>query len=628
MHGRGRGRAVRRSSKGRACALVLAVCAVTIASAMEPAVAKTLESVTRTLELRGGWNAIALDVDAPIAEKAALLREAGVVEIVVRRAVLGAHEVSGGTAPIEGPQWAEEEALWRATQVQAMNEGYEQAAERLVAGRCYMLRATRNGAQVTLTGAPMPIGTQLRGRAGAVVALSPDRDADSAVTARQMLQGEEGKAEIHALSADRGWVRIEDWDGHVLDRSECLLVRKDSGDQLRQPVEVHGWKGRRMAISEAIPEEEIRIINHTRNRATVTIRSTPVMLESGQRPALLAQLVGGQTKPGANTQWVGLEDSAGGGLVVELEPLGAATIRVGANLPALKRWHGGGETPATVDTVLKVRGGGIARDVAVRVTLGAVWNAHARAGLWVGNALVEAVGTISRRRPKTRHGPSSGNALNEKGDEIIGEGEPESVTEPYPIRLIVHWAAPPKENGAWQARCRLLSDAIVVGEGESSVVVTDEEEALKRIAQRKSARVVRFRTAGYVVEGTREAEDSGDECLAPGSTVRFTIRLPHDHPLHPDVHAAHPQHDNLDPGYQTKLDPGVESRALVRTMTLKVRAEDDAAGQWWSDSQIEGLYAEEIEGAVRIGAEDPPVLRVVGRFMLTRVSTAKLETER
>ena len=610
MRGRDRGRAVRRSSKGRVCALILAVCATMIARAMEPAVAKTLDFVTRTLELRGGWNAIALDVDAPITEKAALLREAGVVEIVVRRAVLGAHDVSRGTAPIEGPQWAEEETLWRAMQVQATNEGYEQAAERLVAGRCYMLRATRKGAQVTLTGAPMSIGTQLRGLAGAVVSLSPDRDADTAVTVRQLLQGEEGKAEIHALSADRGWVRIDDWDGHVLDRSECLLVRKSSGDQLRQPVEVLGWKGRRMALSEAIPEEEMRIVNHTRNRVTVTMGSAPVTLESGQRPALLAQVVGRQSESGADTGWLGLDDIAGDGLVVELEPLGTATIRVGANLSALKRWHGGDETPGTVDTVFKIRGGGIARNVAVRVTLGAVWDAHAQTGLWVGNALIEKVGTIT-----------------DEGDPEFVKGDPDFVTEPYPIRLIVHRTAPAKEDRAQHAWCRLLSDAIVVGEGKSSVIVMDEEEALKRIAQRKNARVVRFRTAGYVVEGTLEAEASGDECLAPGSTVRFTIRLPHDHPLHPDVHAAHPQHDNLDSGYQTKLGPGVESRALVRTMTLMVGAED-AAGQWWSDSRIEGLYAEEIEGAVRVGAEDPPVLRVTGRFMLTLVSTAKLGTER
>ena len=595
---------MRRSSKGRARALVHAVCAAAIASAVEPAGAKTLDNVTRTLELRGGWNAIVLDVDAPATEKTALLREAGVVEIVERRAALPTHEMSAGTVPVEGPQWADDETLWSVTQVQATNEGYEQAAERLVAGRCYMLRATRDDAQVTLTGAPMPIGTQLRGRAGTVVALSPDREADAAVTARQMLQGEEGKAEIHALSADRGWIRIDDWDGHVLDRSECLLVRKDSGDQLRLPVEVFGWKGRRMALSEAIPEDEIRIVNHTRNRTTVTMRSTPITLESGPRPALLAQVVGGQATAGANAEWLGLEDGVGGGLPVELEPLGAATVRIGANMPALRRWHGGGETPATVDTVLTIRGGGIARDVAVSVTLGGAWNAHAQTGLWVGNALVERVGRIS------------------------GKGEPEPVIEPYPIRLIVHSEGPAKEDEARQARCRLLSDAIVVDEGESSVVVTDEEEALKRIAQRENARVVRFRTAGYVVEGTQEAEDSGAECLAPGSTVRFTIRLPHDHPLHPDVHAAHPQHDNLDPGYRAKLDPGVESRALVRTMTLKVGAEGDAAGQWWSESRIEGLYTEEIEGAVRIDAEDPPALRVAGWFMLTRVSTAKLETER
>ena len=594
---------MKRSGIGRVRALVHAVCAMAVASAAEPAWAKTLDNVTRTLELREGWNAIALDVDASATEKAALLREAEVVEIVVRRAALRTREVSEGAVPVEGPEWMEEETLWSAMQVQATKEGYEEAAERLVAGRCYMLRATRDHAQVTLTGAPMPIGTQLRGRAGAVVAFSSDREANGTVTVGQMLPREEGTAEIHALSADRGWVRIDDWDGHALDGSECLLVRKDSGDQLRLPVEVLGWKSRRMALSEAIPEEVIRIVNHTRKRTTVTIRSTPVMLESGPRPALLAQVAGGQTKPGANTQWIGLEDSAGGGLAAELEPLGAATVRIGANMPVLRRWHGGGETPATVDTVLEIRGGGIARDVAVRVTLGAAWNAHAQAGLWVGNALVERVGRIS------------------------GKGEPESVTEPYPIRLIVH-SAGPEEDGARQSRCRLLSDAIVVDEGESSVVVTDEEEALARIAQRESPRVARFRTAGYVVEGTQEAEGSGAECLAPGSIVRFTIRLPHDHPLHPDVHAAHPQHDNLDPGYRSKLDPGVESRALVRTMTLEVGAEDDAAGQWWSESRIEGLYTEEIKGAVRIGAENPPVLRVAGRFMLTRVSTAKLETER
>ena len=101
--------------------------------------------------------------------------------------------------------------------------------------------------------------------------------------------------------------------------------------------------------------------------------------------------------------------------------------------------------------------------------------------------------------------------------------------------------------------------------------------------------------------------------------MSFRLRLGYDHPLNPDLHGAHPDHDNLDDRYENKLPEGVEAATIERVFRLSVARPSSPRDYTpeWSTARIAGDFSEAITGVHR------RELKTGGRFFLFRLSNVE-----
>ncbi|MFM8335287.1 MAG: hypothetical protein ACKODK_06975, partial [Opitutaceae bacterium] len=101
-----------------------------------------------------------------------------------------------------------------------------------------------------------------------------------------------------------------------------------------------------------------------------------------------------------------------------------------------------------------------------------------------------------------------------------------------------------------------------------------------------------------------------------GSSV-FEIMLDYDSDSNPFVHRFHPDHDNLDARFETKLPAGRESLTVKRTVTLEflpsVAGVSDLS---WGSTMLGGTYTEVVEGL------RPVPITISGSFVINRVTDA------
>jgi hypothetical protein len=94
------------------------------------------------------------------------------------------------------------------------------------------------------------------------------------------------------------------------------------------------------------------------------------------------------------------------------------------------------------------------------------------------------------------------------------------------------------------------------------------------------------------------------------------VNLDYDDPMNPFKHRFHPDHDNMDERFQTKILPGRESFNITRQLELEFTAQDpdNLTFAGWGDNQLGGKYREVISGLHNKS------IHIAGTFRLTRVS--------
>ena len=564
--------------------------------------AQTLEAVVQDLQLDPGWNAVYLRVDAPVEERIRLLERAGVSTVLMQSATARS-SVEDIDAVLAGEDWPEA-AMWTGREIDTGDgAAVHAAAEALAAGRCYLMEAgARRRIEVRLTGPPSARVQRWRGLAGALFAAPGDDESTVGAyfEASPVLRG----ADAYTLAPEDGWLPVE--DERPLDRNGCLFVTAPGLSRYQGPIEVSATEGQGLVFTDDATEHYLRIVNRTGEAASLTL-STPRFPQEGEGeglPALFAwsperaaaiasrSLPGGGPEVAENMKpWGAIDEN---GTAISIPGGNTLHLRVGANIPAALDWsRGAGESEGPVRSVLSVRGAGVRYELPVTIDLGPLALSGERdtalVGLWVGDVLVDRVS----------YAGSNGSPLM-------------PVSEPFLFRFILHRGG--------DGECSVLSDAIVMQPADGArYVLTDEDAALDRVGRGETARW-RVRTVAYVTDGAVGAEPgpSGNvaECLVPDSSVSFRLRLDYDHPLNPDVHGAHPDHDNLNERYEAKLPEGAEAATIERVFTISVagRPSPREYAPDWSTARIVGNFSEAITGV------HSRELRTAGRFFLRRLS--------
>ena len=121
--------------------------------------------------------------------------------------------------------------------------------------------------------------------------------------------------------------------------------------------------------------------------------------------------------------------------------------------------------------------------------------------------------------------------------------------------------------------------------------------------------------------------------FATGSTAQWSIPVYFDDPTNPFVHTYHPDHDNLDTDFKTKLESGDESYTVNRTcsFTFTSSPPDGSTISGWGTTVLGGTYTETLTGLGGTAPPPPPVttpptpadskfLTVSGTFAMRRIS--------
>ena len=188
----------------------------------------------------------------------------------------------------------------------------------------------------------------------------------------------------------------------------------------------------------------------------------------------------------------------------------------------------------------------------------------------------------------------------------ISTGGAAAAPSNFPIRLILH--SPPSATPA------TLLQQVYLGERDGFAYAGTDEDVMASIVSSPGATpegvLARLSSASF------PRGESWPGTGAFGGAVSFTVTLGYDAESNPFVHTYHPDHDNWDARYESKLDPGIESFQVTRdiTLTFNPLAPSGFSGLTWGVTTLGGTYTEVINGlrSQEIG--------ISGSFILEQVS--------
>ena len=247
-------------------------------------------------------------------------------------------------------------------------------------------------------------------------------------------------------------------------------------------------------------------------------------------------------------------------------------------------------------SILRIKDAGNLTDVRLPVSA----QAATTAGLWYAQVKVTNV--------QNAQNPSGGS----------------TTSQPFPLVFLMHMDS---SNVA-----RLLSQAFVgklTTTGNPSGI-TLEESGILGFTQ---SDVKPQRYVAPQLPLSRRSYQATSGTFATGSTAQWSIPVYFDDPTNPFVHTYHPDHDNLDTDFKTKLKSGDESYTVNRTcgFTFTSSPPDGSTISGWGTTVLGGTYTETLTGLGGTNPPTPPVttpptpagsksLSVSGTFTMRRIS--------
>ena len=250
---------------------------------------------------------------------------------------------------------------------------------------------------------------------------------------------------------------------------------------------------------------------------------------------------------------------------------------------------------AGVDVVEKVTGGSIGTD----------------ARFSVSNVFTAPVGTADGSVTSTVTSTSKFITLNGKthlSTKRVSTGGDAVASSHFPVRLVLH--SPPSATPA------TLLQRIYLGERDGVAYAGIDEAVLASVVTSPGAT-----PQGNLARVSSSSFPLGESWPGTGSfggTVSFSIVLGYDAPTNPFVHTYHPDHDNWDARYESKLPAGRESFQVTRqlTLTFSPTPPPGISDLTWGVTTLGGTYSEIITG---LRTDD---IGISGTFILRQVSEA------
>ena len=436
---------------------------------------------------------------------------------------------------------------------------------------------------------------------------------------------------IFQLDGAGDWVPISDPASARMRGSEAYWIYTKGESKYQGPVRITFDQGTGLDFSNTLTEQRLRLKNETSVDQVYTIEA-----QDSEEPAdpNAPALAGGvplsywkQDFASADVGWQALEDAITVTVPAGEEYILRLAVRR-ADMAAYAPKDGEGDYLYQGLLALRTLSGTpimmpVTSHGAVLPGVGA--EVHARAGLWVGSAAINAVSDL--HRPRLPGGEGEG--------EDGGDGELAPTPSEFQFALIVHVDSDGtarllrQVTQLWQEGTYQSDpddpERQIVDEPGRYVLVTDNEHLDEFTGATLRDGVPVGRRVSSPIFGFREPITMDGEFPTvdqPGTTVTCLVDIDYDDPRNPFKHKYHPDHDNLSAGTSPVLLPeGKESYSVTREITLEFSATppENLTTAGWGDTQLGGTYRESVGGLYeRLERNE---IEVEGTFRLRRVCT-------
>lgn len=481
----------------------------------------------------------------------------------------------------------------------------ESALHSILGGRGYLIKLAAN--------APATTSWQVRGRP---VVRAPDWLGDSLnfvgftvspttpPTFNQFFQSSPAHQNTFRFRLDSQgrWQRISD-PSTTMKAGEAFWIRCDGASDFAGPVQVRPALGTRIDFGRTVVEQKVVLRNRTTTARTVDIR------QQASQPPPQADGIPALSGPVPLSYWDDETRATFGWsdlpsvLTLSLAPGEEKTLRL-----AIRRQDMAPSVDPTAlyQSLIEVRDSGSCLCLIPVVASGlqsGSGTSNLRAGLWVGNAVVDQVSQPTH--------PTDPNAPRPTGSEAQ-------------FRLIVHV----DDNGQaslLQNVTLMWKDGIRDGDGSviapgHQVLVTDDTviESLGLTGSTlRDGEIVgtRISSACFAFDTPQPMSPLGSFGTV-GAPLFCDVAMNFNDPLNPFKHRFHPDHNNLTDDYRDFKPEGDESYSFTRQVRLNFTATDpsDLATPGWGDNQLGGVYEETLTGVHR------ETIQIRGSFRLNQAS--------
>ena len=361
-----------------------------------------------------------------------------------------------------------------------------------------------------------------------------------------------------------------------LDRTQGYWFSAEVVGDFTAPVDISISSRGGLDFGRTVSEVTVRLRN--RSESSVTLTFTPVVSETA--PVFQNAIAGSVplTRRSFNTETLQFENTPISEAFSELlPPLATVSLVLGVDRSAMS----GAADDAYFASLLRVTDSGSMFDISLPVTA----SMPSLAGLWVGDARINAVGSM-----------------------ISGTGS--TTARAFSLRTLLHIA----DSGSATLLSKVFLGQLAAEPNDFGVCV--DESLLKQDALESAQRLVAAHLPLNRVV-------SGSASVALPATVVFTVTTPFNDPSNPFVHQYHPDHDNKDARFQP-VGAGVESYDITRTCIFEFSAappEGSTVASGWGATVIGGKYRETISG---VHKND---IHVSGTFELRRASETGVLTQ-
>ena len=567
--------------------------------------------VQQQIVLRPGWNAVFLEVD-PTPEECDALFAGLPIESVWdwNRSADSPQFVQDPNTLIPGaPGWL--------TWFPAAHPLASQASLfALRDGRPYLIKLADNAPAITWTVTGKPSTRGISWQPGGVNFVGFRVAANATQTFANLFAGETNLVgqPVYRLGSTGVWEPIANAGATGPKSGEGYWIRCKGPATRSALIEIAPGSRRGLIFGQNASEQNLQVVNKTTSARTVFIR----LLPSATPPAGEPPLAGGvpveyrdanfsqaefDWKPLTGTLSFPLSPGSEWNVRLAVRRSGLTAAPAGSEFQSLlevtddlgTRWIVPVRVEPAESSVVSNSSSGLNSQSSPPIT-------HTSAGLWMGEAVVNAVSQPAHPGDPILTRPAGGQFQFRLIVHVDAAGTARLLQHVFLVRKPPTFVPDP-ENPGFE----------MVDQPARTIAVTNEE----LIPQLIGTGEVIGRRASSAAFGFKEPLALGGGTFG-ANTLTGVLTLDYDHPLNPFKHLYHPDHNNLDERFEQKLSEGKEAFTVTRSVSLAFSATDPLGlnPPSWGDTEVGGTYRETITGLHRTA------IRISGNFRLVRVSSA------